>query len=210
MLEVIYGESMSAYLAKTSSDSLVDQMTPAIDQELAAQHGFVAFIESGDSIPPTQGSAATLYFEDINKLRIGESEDSSQIVFRLTREGTENTFEIIDSSLAELAEIDESKARDPELAAEESGHWDGWGLMYSVTVPGRIQAMEGFDHVDGRTATFNLSEERLRADFRNADSSSIPRRLWLKWSSPDISKEEIAAFREEMEAAKRRFAAQQK
>jgi len=149
----------------------------------------------------------TGYFDDLNALKFmddGEGDHAKpKQEFRYTREGEAATLEIRGNLLAE--EGPAAGARSPEFDQHREdlmkSIFAGFEFRSEVRLPGRVTIAEGFASKQDRNVIYSVGEKDLQT---LADQKKINDAVRFKVScgKSELSPEETAAFRKELEAAK--------
>lgn len=166
---------------------------------------------------------AVAYFEDINELAFYETdsdpngEGGHRLVMRFeyTANGHERQLRIDNRTAVNIRRREEQIERRRQTSGglnpqrsqgmEEMDREARFG--FSFTVPGVIQEAEGFSTVTGRTASSVLDGDlMLAARDPQSDAARQVEMLGgpsvIRWRESEVDDQEMAAFREEMAAAK--------
>jgi hypothetical protein len=149
----------------------------------------------------------TAYFDDINALKIMDDGEGAKAKpkqeFVFVREGEACTLEIKGNLLADEAPEREGKSPELEKQREEmfKAMFAGFDFRSDVRLPGKITVVEGFQSKEGRVAGYAVAEKDLQtlADQKKINAAS---RFKVSCGKSEVTPEEAAEFRKELEAAK--------
>jgi hypothetical protein len=157
----------------------------------------------------------TGWFEDLNALRFmddGEGEKArAKQAFSFRREGEVCVVELKGNLLADDAP--ERPALGPEVEKQREeffkGMFVGFDFRQDVRMPGKVTTLEGFQSREGRTATYQVGEKDLQkpADQKRINAVSA---FKVSCARSEVTDEEAADFRKELEKAKADWAALRK
>jgi hypothetical protein len=155
----------------------------------------------------------TAYFEDVSKVRIiGESDGDGKALneFKFRKEGEGFVFEVGGDKVGEgLKELGADENAPPELKKQMEAMikemMKGFEFTVRVKMPGAVTSVETFQAKEGRTATFTVGEKDIAGP---ADMKKISGMNKLKavCGPSQVSADEQAAFKAEMEKAKAEWA----
>lgn len=158
----------------------------------------------------------TAYFDDVNALKFmddGEGDKAKpKVQFSFKKDGETFGLEIQGNLLADddPKRLDAAPLNDPELEKQREqlfkAMWAGFELRQDVKLPGTVTVVDGFQSKEGRVAVYAVGEKDLQ---KPADQKKVNQALHFKAAcgKSEVTADEAAAFRKELEAAKAGWAA---
>lgn len=144
-----------------------------------------------------KGLKLTLYFEDINAMKLGDGEKKTAFSFK--KEGDGFALEVIDRQFEgkpeESETSEEMKKRMEEMFKKMMA---GFDYKATVKLPGAVKTMAGYTMKEGRTASMAVGEKDIQAQ---QDMKKLSSRKAACGPS-EVTDSETAAFRKELAAAK--------
>lgn len=192
-----------------------EMMSEDPEKMLKEMPGIVAFLRP--KLEKKDGFATittVAYFEDVSKVRIigeGDSGDGKALnEFKFRKEGDGFVFEVGGDKVGEgLKDLGANDDAPPELKKQMEAMIQemlkGFEFTIQVKLPGAVKEVATFQKKDGRTASFTIGEKDIAGlnDMKKLTGMSS---LKAVCGPSEVSAEEQAAFKAELERAKAEWA----
>ena len=192
-----------------------EMMSEDPEKMLKEMPGIVAFLRPKLEKKNGYATITTVaYFEDVSKVRIiGESEGGDGKAlneFKFRKEGDGFVFEVggdkVGDGLKELGATDDAP---PELKKQMEGMikemLKDFEFTVQVKLPGAVKEITTFQKKEGRTASFTVGEKDI-AGVNDMKKISAMSTLKAVCGPSEVSAEEQAAFKAELEKGKAEWA----
>lgn len=193
-------------LAKEQGEDPFKEMVPEAMAEKA--QGIVAYTEPKRE---TQGNFSyisfSMYFPDINKVKLGEMGDGEPAEFTYTREGDTAKLTIKNGTLLSMLK-DYEPSNEPEKAQLKQA-MAGLAFSEHYVLPGTFKDVPGVAGVDN-TAKLDLSLDNLLEGTGPIKELKGKDTLTFEVTDVTVTDDQIAAFRKEMDEAAKAWEAKKK
>lgn len=205
--KIVYMFAMNPDLASMGGEAAkdpYDEMMSSDPEEFEKNAGGIVAMARPERVEMGgwKGVKITFYFEDVNKLQLG---DSGKTRFSLKKEGADFVFEVVDKQFDSGEKPDETneemKKQMEEMFKKMMG---GFDYKAAVRMPGKVKKAEGYTKTDGRTASLHVMEKDVQ------NQQDFGKKLGSRKATcgpSEVSEAEAAAFKEELAKAKKEWVA---